>query len=889
MTPLGRPPIAARWLLRALLPMEVAEVLEGDLEESWHDAVASRRRYWRLVIASIVAWWVHRLRGEPAPATAPTSSGDGLMQTFLQDLWYGVRLMRRAPGFTAAVVMTLAIGVGANAATFSIVNILTLKPLTYRNPERVAFLLGWNTERQQELFNMPLSDAIDIGKQTQSFGGVAAYMYWSANLNGGGVPERIQAYQVTANTFGLLGVDALHGRPLIADDGRAGAADVVVLSHGLWQRRFGGSPSIVGQRVALDGRAYTVVGVMPARFEFPVFNFKGEAWTPLKVDVDAGVPRAASPSIVAIARLKLGVPYSRAQAELDAIMRRLETDNPRTNRGLGAHVIEMRRLGAENIGPIAAILMSAVGFVLLLACANVANLLLARAVARERELSVRVALGAGRARLVRQLLTESCLLAAAGAAVGVLLAFWALRALRASLPELLMTTAPNVMDLGVDRATLAFTSALAFLSALLFGAAPALRTTRADLSGSLKTGGHGTAAPRHQRFRAALIVGEVAISLVLLVAACLLVRTFTGLRRVDPGFNADSVLTLTVSLPEYRYADARAQQRFFEQALDKVSAVAGVRSTAFVNVLPFSTYNRGGRYVVDGQAVEAGREPASAYRVVTGAYFHTLEIPIVAGRAFDARDRETTQMVAIVNRALAARAFGDADPIGRRLRLGRRDSTSPWLTIVGVAGNVLHSEMRGRPDPEIYVPMAQAPAPMMMLAARTAGDPDGLRDAVRGAIATVDPTQPVYHVKTLRALIDEALISSAAAMSMMMLFGALALLLATVGIYGVVSYAVSQQTREFGVRLALGAAPGDVLRLVLRRGLSLILLGTAIGAAGALGAARMLSGVLYGVTFADAPSYAAGAAVLILVGAAACYIPARRAMRLDPVAILRAE
>jgi putative ABC transport system permease protein len=777
------------------------------------------------------------------------------MRTFVQDLWYGVRLMRRAPGFTIAVVLTLAVGIGANAATFGIVNVLTLKPLSYRDSERIAFLLGWNTEHQQQLFNLPLSDAIDIGSQARSFDGVAAYLYWSANLNGGGVPERIQAYQVTANTFGLLGVDAWRGRPLTPDDGRADAPDVVVLSYGLWQRRFGGSPAIIGERVALDGGHYTVVGVMPARFEFPVFNFKGEAWTPLKVDLERGVPRTASPSIVAIARLKPGVRYA----------------------------------GQENIGPIAAIVMSAVAFVLLLACANVANLLLERAIGRERELSVRAALGAGRGRLVRQLLTESALLSAAGSAAGVVLAFWVLRALRASLPELLITTAPNIMDLGVDGATLAFTCGLACASALLVGAGPALRTARADLSTSLKSGGHGATAARQQRLRAALIVGEVAVSLVLLVAAGLLVRTFSGLRRVDPGFNAGSILTLTVSLPEYRYAEAGSQRRFFEQALDRVGAVGGVRSAAFVNVLPFSTYDRSGRYVVDGQPVEAGREPSAAYRVITPDYFRTLEIPIASGRAFDARDRETTQPVAIVNRALAARVFGDTNPVGRRLRFGRGDSESPWRAIVGVAGNVLHSEMAGRPQPEIYVPMAQAPSPMMMLAVRTVGDPDGLREAIRVAIAAVDPAQPVYDVKTLRALLDAALIPSAAAMSMMMIFGALALLLATIGIYGVVSYAVSQQTRELGVRLALGAAPVDVLRLVLRRGVSLVLLGTAIGGAAALAAARLLSAILFGVTFADAPSYVAGAGILVLVGAVACYVPARRAMRLDPVAILRAE
>jgi putative ABC transport system permease protein len=915
----GDPPLGARWLVRRLLPPDVSEIIEGDLEEAWGEPHVSRKRYWRLAVASIAAWWVHRGRGDarpPAAAGLPRRSGepmkaakaglprrsgepmnaakagpkgDGLMRTFLQDLGYAVRLMKRAPAFTAAVVLTLAVGIGANAATFSIVNILTLKPLNYRNPERVAFLLGWNTERRQDLFNLPLSEAVDIGKQAQSLEGVAAYSYWSANLNGGGAPERIQAYHVTANTFGLLGAAAFHGRSLMLDDGRPDAPDVVVLSYGLWQRRFGGAPSVIGQRVLLDGRGHTVVGVMPARFEFPVFNFKGDAWAPLKVEIEAGVPRAASPSIVAIARLKPDVGYSQAQAELDAIMRRLEADNPATNHGLGVRAIEMRRLGAETIGPVTWIVMAAVAFVLLLACANVANLLLARAVARERELSMRAALGAARGRLVRQLLTESALLSASGAAVGIAIAFGTLRALRASLPELAITTAPNILDLGVDTLTLAYTGALGIVSALIFGIAPALRAARTDLSASLKAGAHGTAAPPHQWFRAALIVGEVAVSLVLVVAAGLLVRTFAGLHRVDPGFNSESVLTLTISLPEYRYAERDQQRRFFEEALGRVATLAGVRSAAFVNVLPFSTYNRGGRYMIEGQAPESGREPVADYRIASPDYFRTLEIPVDTGRAFDARDREGTQPVVIVNRVLARREFGNADPVGRHLRVGRRDSSAPWRTIVGVVGNVLHSEVKGHPEPEMYVPLAQAPSDMMMLAVRTAGDPDGMRDAVRSAIAAVDPTQPVYNVKTLRALLDAALMTQATAMSMMTVFGVLALLLATIGIYGVVSYAVSQQTRELGVRLALGASPGDVLRLVLRRGLSLILLGTVIGGAGALGASRLLSDALYGVTPSDAPTYAAGATLLILVGAAACYLPARRAMRLDPVVILRAE
>ena len=808
---------------------------------------------------------------------------------FVQDVGYGLRLMRQAPGFTMAVVLTLAIGIGANAATFSIVNILALTPLTYKEPERVAFVFGWNAERQQRRFNVPLADAMDIRSQTQTLADVAAYQYWSANLTGIAVPERIQAYRVTANTFSLLGVDAAHGRALIAGDGRSDAADVVVLSHGLWQRRFGGLPSVVGQTVTLDGRPHTIVGVMPSRFEFPVFNFKGEAWTPLKIETAAGT-RESSPSIVAIARLKPGVSYREAQVELDIVMRRLETDHPRTNRGLGGRLLEMRRLGDEfGGGSLSFILLFAVGFVLLLACVNVANLLLSRAVSREREISVRAAIGAGRARLVRQLLTESALLSVAGALAGIGIAAVTLRWLRASLPELLVVTQPNVLDLGIDRATLFYTGGLATLSALLFGGAPAIRTANIDLLTSLKSGGHGTSTPRHQRMRATLMVAEVAMSVVLLAGAGLLVRAVGRLRHINPGFNPESVLTMTISLPEYRYGDAAAQRTFFTAALEGVQRLAGVRDAAFVNVLPFSTYDGGTRYVTSAQDVEVGREPTAAYRVITPEYFTTLEIPIMIGRRFDSRDGESGQPVAIVNQALARRAFGNVDPIGRQLRPGRADSTKPWRTIVGVVGDVLHSELTKRPDPEIYVPFRQAPVPMMFLAARTVGDPDRMVDPVRAALASVDPSQPVYHIKSMRALVDAALLPDTNAMAMMTLFAALALVLAGVGIYGVTSYGVTQQAREFGVRLALGAAPVDMLIMVIRRGLTLVGVGTAIGATAAVGVGRVLAAVVPGVNSADAPTYVTVCAILVAVGAAACYVPARRAMRLDPMEILRAE
>ena len=783
------------------------------------------------------------------------------MSALVQDLAYGLRQMRRAPGFTLAAVLTLALGIGVNAATFSIVNVLSLKPLPYADPERVAFVMAWDAQRRDLRMNLPLADVTDIAAQARAFQQVAAYEYWSANLTGNDSPERVQAYRVTGHTFALLGVPVVVGRRLTESDAAPDAPEVVVLSHGLWQRRFAGSAAVVGQKIVIDGRGHTVVGVMPRRFEFPIFNFKGDLWSPLKSDRFTSTPLT---SIVAIARLRPGVGYGEAQAELDTILRRIEATHPERHRGLGGRVIEMRGLSKDIVMPITMVLVAAVGFVLLLACANVANLVLSRAVTREREMAIRSALGAGRRRLIRQLLTESLLLAGAGTLLALLFAFAALRALRASIPELLLVTQPNVLELGIDWATLACSAALAVICAVLCGIAPAFRTARADLPSSLKQGAHATGGPGQQRLRSALLVGEVALALVLLVAAGLLVRTFHRLQQVDVGFNPDRVLTLTVSLPEYRYGDAAGRRLFFEQAADAVARVPGVQSAGFVNVLPFSTYNRGTRYHVEGAPLpERGREPHGDFRVVTPDYLRTLEIPLLRGRGFDDRDRADKDPVALVNGVFARQAFGAEDPVGRRVRLGAADSSSPWVTIVGVVGDVRHTAIADGPDAEIYVPLAQEDVSMMMLAARTTGDPAAMTGAVRAALATVDPTQPVYHVKTLPRLLDDALLASASAMSMTTVFAGLALLLAAVGIYGVVSYGVGQQMREFGIRRALGATPADVLRLVLRRGGSLVALGITIGLAGALGLTRMMQALLFGVTPSDLPTYAAVAALLL--------------------------
>lgn len=888
-----RPPVLPEGLMRVLLPREPFEAIAGDLEEAWHAGTLSTAQYWRLALASIAQYHGERLRPSrrALPEIEPGPRGDGTMRSLIQDVGYGFRLLRRAPGFTVAAVTTLALGIGANTAIFSLVNILHLQPLPYRDPGRVTFVLAWDLERQVNRFNMSLADVAELQRRTQALEEIAAYSYWSANLTGGDQPERIQAYEMTANTFNLLGAPALLGRALRVEDGAGAAHDVVVISHGLWQRRFGADPTVVGRRVQVDGRPRTIVGVMPAEFEFPVFNFKGDLWAPMRFDPAAVVTdRASAPRATTLARLRHGVSYAQAQAEVDTVMRQLEGAHPATNRALGARLVEMGKLDDEIAGPAMLIVIATVAVVLLLACGNVANLLLARGAARQRELAVRAALGARRGRILRQLLVESLLLAVAGGIAGGFLAFAALEGVRSILPEVVLTTQPNIRALGIDRATFAFALALTLITSLIFGLFPAWKASGPYVQDGLKEAAAAGGAAGTRRLRSALVVAEVALSTTLLVAAGLLARSYQNLQQVTPGFNPHGVLTMALTLPDYRYGDDGRVRQFFEDAVDRIARVPSVERAAFANVVPFSTYDRGTRVVVDGRPLpEAGREPSVAFRSVTPGYFAALEIPVVAGRAFGSDDRAGGLPVGIVNREFARRHFEGQNPIGQRLRIAGDLANSPWITVVGVVGDVHHTQLTTRPGPELYRPFAQAPRSMMMLAARVDGDPAAVAPAVRSAVQAIDPAQPVYHVKTLDALVAESLAPQTMSASLVALFSGLALVLAAVGTYGVVSYAVSQQTREFGVRMALGASPGHVLRLVMRRGFLLVLGGVALGLAGAAAITSLLADALFGVTPGDPATFAGVAALLLLVGAGACGVPALRATRIEPVTALRME
>jgi predicted permease len=811
------------------------------------------------------------------------------MAELVSDLRQAVRFALRNPGFTAAAVLTLGIGIGASGAVFSVLNALTLKPLGYEDSGRVCLLRAWDEARNRESFSMPLAAFAALAPQTPSFERVAAYRYWSAGLSGEGVPQRAQGYRVTGGTFPLLGVPPLLGRTLREEDATPAAPRVVVLSHGLWQRRFAADPAVVGRALRLDGEPYTIVGVMPARFEFPVYNFKGELWTPLAVDEAAALADpGASGSVVAVGRLRRGRSPQAAEAEVRAAFLRHAAASPQTFRSLGVRVLPLQELGAREARPPLLALLGAVLAVLLLGCANLTGLLLARGVARERELAVRVALGASRARLVRQLVSESLLLAAAGAATGLLLAGWALAALQAALPESALATMPNVAELRLDGATLAFGIGLALATGLAFSLLPALRAGRRPAAPALASGGRSLGARPQQRLRDALVVVQVAVSLVLLVGAGLALLSFRGMLARDTGFAPRQVLTLTASLPAQRYPDPARRLAFFERVIARLAALPGVERAAAVNVLPFSTYDRGTSLLLEGVPEPAPGEAArTAYRATTPGYFDVLGIPLRRGRDFDARDRDGALPVVIVNERLVRRELGEAEPLGRRLRLG--GTAAPWREIVGVVGDVRHWSLTVDPDAEAYVPLAQAPEAMMMLAVRTSGDPAALAGAARRAVLEIDPEQPVYHVAALGERVAETLLLPRVGALLVTTFAAAALLLAALGLYGLVAYVVGAQAPELGLRMALGASARDVLRQVLGRGLKLVAAGLALGGVAAFALAGLAQGLFFEVDPKQPRLYAVTVAAVLLASLVAVGVPAARAARIDPARALRQE
>jgi len=803
------------------------------------------------------------------------------MGTFWQDVRYGIRMLAKSPGFTAVAALTLALGIGANAAIFSLVHGLLFTGLPYREPDRLIQIWDTKPERGWNHVSISYVNFRDWEARNRTFESMALYDGAAFNLTGTDEPVRLVGALATANLFSVLGRTPALGRAFLPEEDRPGASPVAVLSHGLWQRRFAADPRILGRTITLDGEARTVVGVMPDDFYFP--SEGTELWVPQRLD-PAKASRG-SRSYAAIGRLKPGVTLEQARADMAGITAQLAEEYPDDNKGWGVALsTRYEEMFGEDVRVIMIMLLLSVAFVLLIACANVANLLLARAASREREMAVRMALGGGRIRLLRQLLTESVLLAALGGIGGVFVAYWGIRGLLLIAPP----DVPHLSRIQLDPTVLAYTAVIALFTGVIFGLAPALHGTRLRLQEVLKEGRGSSGGARHRALKS-LVVSEVALALVLLIGGGLMARSFVEQVKVKPGFRTDNLLTMRVSLPPLKYETPPRQASFFRDALGRIAALPGVRAAAAVQTLPLGGSNSWRGVDIEGRPVaDPGDRISIGYLIVTPDYFRAMDTPLLHGRFFTAQDAENSPRVAIVNETAARQYWPqDRSPVGRRIRFSSEEE--PWMTVVGVVRDVRHQSLSRPPRAELYLPHEQEPTRAMTLVAWTASDPLGLAPAVREAVWAVDRDQPVYSVMSMQQVLDERVDGQKATAQVMGTLSLLALVLASVGIYGVVAYMVSERTHEIGIRMALGARQRDVFRLVLRQGMRLVGIGLVIGLAAAVGVMRLLASILFGVTPTDPLTYASVTVFLLGVAAAASYLPARRAMRVDPMIALRYE
>jgi putative ABC transport system permease protein len=800
-----------------------------------------------------------------------------------QDLRYGVRKLLKSPGFALVAVMTLAIGIGANTAIFSVVNAVLLRPLPFERPEELVRVFGTRASRSS--FSRPHSylNFNDLRTQNQTFEAMAAYTGTSAALSGAESSEQITGVLSSGDIFRVLGTRPLMGRLLEAGDERPGGSNAVVISHGLWQRRFGGDPQIVGRVIKLDGREREIVGVTPADFGFEFVTDAADFWT--AIDPAEG-PYKSRGSIFLdiIGRLKPGVSVEQANADAGVVGSRLAEQYQESNAGVGFRLAAAQEELVGDVRPTLLVLLGAVGFVLLIACANVANLLLARAAGRYREIAVRSALGAWRGRIVRQLMTESLLLAFAGGLLGLLFALWGVKILSAFVPE----NVPRFGETSIDLRVLGFTLAASVVTGFLFGIAPALQSSRFDINEALKEGGRGgTDGVGRKRVRSLLVVSEVALSLVLLVGAGLLMKSFVRLRNTDPGFDPSNTLTASLSLASVRYDTDEKIADFYRRLVERVRAMPGVESVGAVTPLPLSENGYSFSFTIAGQPpLPPGQGQSASARLVNPEYFRTQRIPLRAGRDFTDADKAGAPGAIVVNEAFARRYLPGVEPLGQRLSLGVNDIEGE---IVGVVGDIRGVRLATPAAPEYYVPEAAAAFSDMTLVVRTKSDSASLTPALRQAVAEMDKDQPLYDVRTMDSLVARSVARQRFSMTLVGVFAALAMLLAAVGIFSVMSFMVAQRTHEIGVRMALGARPRDILSMVVRQGLVLTLAGVCVGLAGAFALTRLMSGLLYEVSATDPVVYGSITALLAAVAVLACYVPARRATKVDPLIALRYE
>ena len=808
------------------------------------------------------------------------------MGTLLNDLRYAARMMGKNPGFTLIAVITLALGIGANTAIFTVVNAVLLRPLGFHDPSRLVIVAE---KSPYPTITTSYENYVDWRAQSQSFESMEGTRGATIALTGAGDPERLNSRYATAGLFPLLGVDAVVGRTFRAEEDAAGGAPVVLLSYGLWQRRFGGAADAVGKSITLDSRPYTIVGVLPKGFELlqPADVFLPfTPWAKTLPD-----DRNWHPGIYAVARLKPGVTREQARTEMVGITKRLENQYPEYNTGISAEVVGLQDRLVQNVRPALLLLLGAVSFVLLIACVNVANLLLARAASRGREIAIRTSMGASRWRIVRGLLTESVLIAVTGGALGLLVASAAL----GPLLHMAEGSVPQIFSVGLDRSVLLFTLVVSVLTGLVFGIVPALRTGKIDLRETLNEGSRGSTTGRgHHRILGALVATEIAVALLLLIGSGLLLRSFSRLQEVSPGFQPDHLLVADLPLSQNAYAKPELRYEFFDRLVERAKTLPGVKSAGAASFLPVSGGGSLIQFNIEGRPPKTPHDyVAAGYRTVTPKYMETMGVPLLQGRNIAAGDVEKAPAVVVINASMARTYFPGENPLGKRMQIGATpDKDVPYMEIVGVVGDVLQG-LDTDAKAEMYLPYRQAdtvlPVFQLSVVLRTSGDPRLQAAALRSAVREIDPNQPVVKIRTMEENMATSVTEPRFRTWLIGIFAALALVLAAVGIYGVMSYSVNQRTNEMGIRVTLGAQPNDVFRIVVGEGLRLALIGVGVGLIGALAATRVLRTFLYGVSAIDPVTFAVTAALLILVAVAACYFPARRATRVDPMVALRYE
>ena len=803
------------------------------------------------------------------------------MNTLWQDLRYGARMLLRNPGFTIVAILALMLGIGATTAIFSVVNSVLLKPLPYPDSEQLVFM----SEDHPQIAGMSIAypNYQDWRAQNEVFEAIGVYRRQPYNLTGSGEPERIQGGMLSADMFTALRVNAMLGRVFTNDDDKPDATPVVVLSYALWQRRFGGDAGILNQQLTLSGRSYTVIGIMSPDYQFPA---RVELWTP--VGLNAKAPgwdsRGNHPGLYGIARLKPGVTIDQARANMESVAVNLEKTYPNSNTGNRVTITPALEAFVGNVRPAMRVLLGVVALVLLIACANVANLLLARATSRQKEMAIRTAMGASRWRIVRQLLTESILLAFAGGALGLLLASWGVKLIIAISPN----SIPRAREIGMDNRVLIFTITIAALTGILFGLVPALQASKPDLNETLKDAGRGSTGRRHA-LRHSLVVAQVTITMMLLVGAGLMVRSFYRLQQVDPGFNADNLLTFAVALPTQKYKEEAQQINFFDQLTERLRRLPGVEAVGLSSGLPLGNNGWQTSFVIDGQPPpDPGKTPLTEACMASPDYFRTMGITLLKGRNFTDADTKDTPRVTVIDEEFVRRYWPDEDPIGKRLHIG--GPNGPPTEVIGVVRRVKMDGLKQDSERvQSYYAFRQQPSNGMTVTVKTSGDPIALASAAREQVFAIDPDQPIANLNSMSKLRADSIAPERLNLILFGCFAVVALVLASVGIYGVMSYSVTQRTHEIGIRMALGAKPSNVLGMVVRQGMVLTAAGLALGIGGALGATRLMSSLLFGVSATDPLTFVAIPLLLAGVALGACFVPARRATKVDPMTALRYE